>query len=95
MEKSAIQKEPVEIKNKMTEDLDLFYSVQDMIDLFDYKQSNYSKFCLRVSYILTDDGSELEHENQITGDPLYNYLTEEERPRDILYYICSLDDTLS
>lgn len=63
MEKSAIQKEPVEIKNKMTEDLDLFYSVQDMIDLFDYKQSNYSKFCLRVSYILTDDGSELEHEN--------------------------------
>ncbi len=80
----------------MTEDLDLFYSEQNMRDLFDYKKGNYSDICIRVSRILSDtQGSELEKENAITSDPLFNYLTEEERPRDILYYICSLDDTLT
>jgi hypothetical protein len=56
MHESEIQKHPVEIKGLMSEDLDLFYSSQDMIDVFDFTKNNYSDLCHTVSLILRDKG---------------------------------------
>ena len=84
-----MQLHPIEIKGKMSEDLDLFYTVQEMIDVFDFRQNNYSDFCRTISSILRESGDELILENSITNSHMFNYLTEEPRPRDILYYICS------
>jgi len=66
-----------------------------MRDLFDYKNQHYQDFCLTISHLLKDKTDQLDIENQISSDPLFNYLSEEPIPRDILYYICSLDNTLS
>lgn len=65
-----------------------------MIDVFDFKQTHYSDLCHTVSMILRDKGDELTLETYITDSHMFNYLTEEGRPRDILYYVCSLDDTM-
>lgn len=45
--------------------------------------------------ILREKGDELVLETYITDSHMFNYLTEEPRPRDILYYVCSLDDTMT
>lgn len=95
MHESEIQKHPVEIKGLMSEDLDLFYSSQDMIDVFDFTKNNYSDLCHTVSLILRDKGDQLTLESYLTDSSMFNYLTEEPYPRDILYYICSLDDTMT
>lgn len=94
MHRSEIQKHPVEIRGLMSEDLDLFYSVQEMIDVFDFKLDNYNELCHTISLILRGKGDELTLEGYITDSHMFNYLTEEPRPRDILYYICALDDSM-
>ena len=66
-----------------------------MIDVYDFKQTNYSDLCHTVSMILREKGDELVLETYITDSHMFNYLTEEPRPRDILYYVCSLDDTMT
>lgn len=94
--KTGLQKNPVEIEGKMSEDLELFYSLQDMRELFDYRVNIYSDLCLKASDLLANPGErDLDKENAITSDPLYNYLSEEDKPRSILYYVCLLDDTLT
>lgn len=88
-------KEPVNIRGKMTEDLDLFFTWEEMRDVFDFKLTNYAELCKTTSLILRDRGNDIVLLNVIQNSHMFNYLTEEPRPRDILYYMCSLNDTLS
>lgn len=62
--------------------------------MFDFKLSNYSELCHTISLILQKKGTELTLESYISNSHMFNYLTEEPRPRDILYYICAMDDTM-
>lgn len=66
-----------------------------MRDVFDFKLTNYRELCKTTSMILRDKGDDITLLNVIGNSHMFNYLTEESRPRDILYYICSLDDTLT
>lgn len=45
--------------------------------------------------ILQSKGDDITLLNVIQNSHMFNYLTEEAKPRDILYYICSLNDNLS
>ena len=64
--------------------------------LFDYNTQSYKELCLiAVDYYKAEDaGTKVAEESLLSSHPLYNYLSEEERPRDILYYVCAMDDTL-
>lgn len=79
----------------MTEDLDLFFTVQEMRDVFDFKLTNYTELCKTTSMYLRGRGDDITLLNVIANSHMFNYLTEEPAPRDILYYICALDDTLT
>jgi Na+-transporting NADH:ubiquinone oxidoreductase subunit NqrF len=79
----------------MTEDLDLFFTVEQMRDVFDFFQTNYQELCKTTSMILDDAGNDIDLLNVIQNSHMFNYLTEEPRPRDILYYICSMNDSLT
>jgi hypothetical protein len=97
LEESEITGEAIIIKGEMSEDLQIFYSVDDMILLFDYNENEYTHVCdLVLDYLKAEGAAEkVESEAKISALRTYNYITEEARPRDVLYYLCKLDDRRS
>lgn len=65
--------------------------------LFDYTQDEYDHMCsLALEYFEAEGAEEkVAIEAEITASTCFNYLTEEAAPRDILYYVCMLDNRLS
>ena len=47
---------PVEIAGKLTEDLDLLFTVSEMRDVFDFKLTNYTELCKTASLYLRGRG---------------------------------------
>ena len=86
---------PVEIKGKYSEDLDLFYSVDEMRDVYDFSQDYYSQLCQIANEVLSEEGDRLTFEGYLMESHMYNYLSEEVKARDILYYVCALDESLT
>jgi len=86
----------VEIGGRLSNDLDLFYTVDEMRLLFDFGETYYKDLCgLVLRYFESESDSEKRTEAvaEITAFPMFNYLTEESGPRDMMYYICSMDNT--
>jgi hypothetical protein len=51
---------------------------------------------LVLDYLKAEGATEkVEAEAKISALQTYNYITEESRPRDVLYYLCKLDDRRS
>jgi hypothetical protein len=94
MDETEILERPIEIRGEMSEDLDLFFDVQQMRDVFDLKQENYSVLCQLVMEYFLEVGDPVELESYITRTRFFDYLTEEPKPRDILYFVCLLNDNL-
>lgn len=86
---------PVQILGNLTEDIDLLFKIQDVIDTFDFKQTKWLQICdfAKKVFDSTDDNTRIMNERQITSLPMYNYLSEEDEEAGILWKMCSLDKT--
>ena len=61
-----------------SEDLDLFYTEQNVKDMFDFKKKVWKELCTLTSDILvaTDDSEKCRLESNLNENPLFNYLSE-------------------
>lgn len=93
-EEKGIDK-PVQILGNLTEDIDLLFKIQDVIDTFDFKQTKWLQICdfAKKVFDSADDDTHIMNERQITSLPMYNYLSEEDEEAGILWKMCSLDKT--
>ena len=78
-------------------DLDLYFTADDMADLFSYKKKRYASIC---SLVRTALGSEnISEVNDLTatltGSKEFNYLSESADARKLLYYMCTFNTKVS
>ena len=97
-EKSLLlNKNVIEIDGKFSEDLDLTYTEEEIRSLFCYKTKTYDKICKLIVEITKHyDDEDLTEHNDLMQDlmnmPEFNYLSEENDPRHMLYYVCVLNE---
>ena len=89
----SLSGEVTQINDKYSIDLDLYFTAEDMADLFTYSLRRYERIC---SLILTILGSEnISEVNDLTAtltsSKEFNYLSEDEDARDTLYKICTFN----
>ena len=65
-----------------------------MRDVYDFSQDYYSQLCQIANEVLSEEGDRLTFEGYLMESHMYNYLSEEVA-RDILYYVCALDESLT
>ena len=92
----SLSGEVTQINDKYSIDLDLYFTAEDMADLFKYSLRRYERIC---SLMLTILGSEnISEVNDLTAtltsSKEFNYLSESEDARDTLYKICTFNTKL-
>ena len=89
----------VDINGEFTEDLDLFFTADDVRNLFSYVKKDYKTICGHALQALkaqkAEDADKLKEESDKLLDHEYNYLSENENSRKSLYQVCILDDNIS
>ena len=89
----------VDINGEFTEDLDLFFTADDVRNLFSYVKKDYKTICGHALQALkaqkAEDADKLKEESDKLLDHEYNYLSENENARKSLYQVCILDDNIS
>ena len=93
-----ISDEAININGEFSYDLDLFYTSNDVVKLFDYFYKDYSAICeLALERFQTneDDQERLIELNEILMSFEYNYLSEDKHVRDILFNVCLLNEDMN
>ena len=81
------------VNGQFSTDLDLFYSEDDVKSLFDYESQAYKTVCdltLRAMQS-KDDTSEQREVNDLLLGHFFNYISEDKKARDNLYYVCTFN----
>ena len=81
------------VNGQRSNDLDLFWDIEDEWTLFDYKSGSWGVYCdiARANYALTDSSNQKYINTIMLQMPEFNYLSENEIIRIRLYQICKLD----
>jgi hypothetical protein len=90
----TIDENTVQIKEEFSTDLNLFFGLEEVRDLFDFNQTIYTDFCVFASDVITapDDDTKLAISAEVTAHKAFNYLTESETALNMLYTVCRLSD---
>ena len=86
-----------EISGKYSRDLDLYFTAENMSDLFNFPFGHFKKICSIIRTCLeTENYSEMNDLTAaITETSEFNYLSEDAYARDTLYNICTLNSYFS
>lgn len=92
--------EAVNIDGEYSYDLDLFYTSQDVVRLFNYFYKDYLTICdIALQSFQIGDSDEDQTDLMQLNDALmgleYNYLSEDVHVRDILYNVCALNQQMT
>ena len=93
-----ISDEAININEEFSYDLDLFYTSNDVVKLFNYFYRDYEAICelaLEIFNTNEDDQERLMELNEILMSFEYNYLSEDKHVRDILFNVCLLNENMS
>ena len=85
--------EATEVNGQYSMDLDLFYTEEAMVNLFDYECQHYKKICSLVrTTMMSENISEVNDLTAaLTESEEFNYISEDESARNTLYTICSFN----
>ena len=93
-----VSDEALTINGQFTQDLDLTYSPQDVEQLFNYFYKDYEAICELALEIFRTSEDELERLMELNEELIsleYNYLSEDEHVRRILFNVCILNVQMS
>ena len=93
-----ISDEAININGEFSYDLDLFYTAEDIVKLFDYFYKDYEAICelgLELFRTNEDDQERIMELNELLMSFEYNYLSEDQHVRDILFNVCLLNEEMS
>ena len=87
----SLDSETKVVNGKFTQDLDLFYTDEQVRNLFDYSFAHYKKICsLARTCLMTDNISEVNDLTAaLTETEEFNYISECGYARNTLFAICS------
>lgn len=94
-EKLLLPPSTVNVQGQYSRDLDLFFKREDYISLFDFQMQNYKELCELSAQALRnydDAGALRKVEAKLMARQEFNYLSEDDTARSLLYYVCTLDD---
>ena len=83
------------MQGQYSRDLDLFFKREDYISLFDFQMQNYKELCELSAQALRnydDAGALRKVQAKLMARQEFNYLSEDDTARSLLYYVCTLDD---
>ena len=86
-----------QIGNKFSIDLDLYFTAEEVADLFSFKKKRYARICSLVRTVLGSDNiSEVNDLTAtLTATKEFNYVSESADARDDLYYMCAFNTKVS
>ena len=93
----SLPSDVTQIGDKFSIDLDLYFTADDMADLFSFKKKRYERICSLVRTALGSPNiSEVNDLTAtLTGAKEFNYLSESGDARKVLYYMCTFNTKVS